>query len=206
MTPQKRFLDLALALCGLGLLAIPIALIAGLLLIGQGRPIFYVSERMKTPDQAFGLYKFRTMRRFVADSGVTGGDKAARITRAGRFLRRCRLDELPQLWNVLRGDISFVGPRPPLRIYVDRFPELYSAILNSRPGITGVATLYFHRREEALLGACRSPEDTDAVYQALCIPRKARLDLLYQRHQSIALDLRLLLSTLACVFTWRGSA
>lgn len=206
MTPQKRFLDLALALCGLGLLAIPIALIAGLLLIGQGRPIFYVSERMKTPDQAFGLYKFRTMRRFVADSGVTGGDKAARITGAGRFLRRCRLDELPQLWNVLRGDISFVGPRPPLRIYVDRFPELYSAILNSRPGITGVATLYFHRREEALLGACRSPEDTDAVYQALCIPRKARLDLLYQRHQSIALDLRLLLSTLACVFTWRGSA
>jgi len=132
----------------------------------------------------------------VGNDGVSGGDKADRITRTGRFLRRTRLDEVPQLWNVLRGDMSFVGPRPPLRVYVERFPQLYAQVLQSRPGITGLATLACHRHEERLLARCHSPAETDAVYARRCVPRKAALDLLYQRRSTICLDLLLMIRTL----------
>ncbi|MGV8954845.1 MAG: sugar transferase, partial [Cypionkella sp.] len=98
-------------------------------------------------------------------------------------------------WNVLRGDISFVGPRPPLRQYVDRFPAIYAAVLQSRPGITGLATLIYHAHEERLLQRSQSPADTDAIYARACVPRKARLDLIYQRRQSLWLDACLMLKT-----------
>jgi lipopolysaccharide/colanic/teichoic acid biosynthesis glycosyltransferase len=123
----------------------------------------------------------------------------------GHVLRRTRLDELPQLWNILRGDISFVGPRPPLRQYVERFPHLYARVLQSRPGITGLATLVYHAREERLLAACTTAVETDAVYVAFCIPRKARLDLIYQRKQTIQLDISLLMKTVSRLFK-RGSS
>ncbi|MDF0598892.1 sugar transferase [Psychromarinibacter halotolerans] len=197
MTPGKRALDLLLAL----LLAIPLApvalVLAILILIRDGRPVFYVSERMKTVSEPFQLWKFRTMTTVDTDSGVSGGDKAARLTKHGRFLRRTRMDEIPQLWNVLRGDISFVGPRPPLRLYVQRFPELYVEVLKSRPGITGLATLYFHRHEERLLSKCTTPQETDAVYSRRCVPRKAALDLIYRDRRSVGMDLRLIAMTAA---------
>lgn len=129
------------------------------------------------------------------DSGVSGGDKSARITRTGPFLRRSRLDEVPQLWNVLRGDISFVGPRPPLRQYVERFPEIYGAVLRSRPGITGLASVYFHAHEEYLLAGSRSAAETDAIYVRSCVPRKARLDLIYQARRTLCLDMSIMLKT-----------
>jgi lipopolysaccharide/colanic/teichoic acid biosynthesis glycosyltransferase len=131
----------------------------------------------------------------AADSGVSGGDKAARITALGRLLRRSRLDEIPQLWNVIRGDMSFVGPRPPLRQYVERFPDLYAQVLRSRPGITGLATLVYHGHEERLLARCATPEETDALYARACVPRKARLDLIYQRRRSLCWDLWLMMQT-----------
>ncbi len=197
MTPGKRALDLALALLLAAVLAPAALVLAAVILVRDGRPLFYVSERMKTPDTPFLLWKFRTMTVARGDSGVSGGDKAHRLTRTGRFLRRTRLDELPQLWNVLKGDISFVGPRPPLRAYVERFPDLYARVLQSRPGITGLATLYYHRHEERLLSACRTPRETDRVYAARCVPRKAALDLIYQRRRTIWLDLRLIAMTAA---------
>lgn len=197
MTPQKRLFDIALALLLSVVLVPAIAVITLILLVKQGRPVFYVAERMKTPTQAFGLLKFRTMTVVEADSGVSGADKDARVTPMGAKLRRKRLDELPQLWNVFRGDISFVGPRPPLRLYVERFPELYGEVLKSRPGIAGLASLYFHRREAKLLADCATPQETDAVYCRRCIPRKAALDLLYQRNQSLCYDATLLLNTAA---------
>ena len=95
----------------LGVALMPVAAgIAIAILVRDGRPIFYVAERMQTPDRAFAFWKFRTMRVVTGDAGVTGGDKSSRLTRTGGFLRRTRLDEIPQLWNVLKGDISFVGP------------------------------------------------------------------------------------------------
>lgn len=195
MTPAKRGVDLALAL-GLGIVLLPlIAVIASAILVTSGRPILYRSERMRTATEGFELLKFRTMRPDPDDRGVTGGDKGDRISPMGRFLRRTRLDEVPQLWNVLRGDISFVGPRPPLRRYVEMFPDLYARVLRARPGITGLATLIFHRREEDLLAACRDADETEAVYARRCVPRKARLDLIYVRRGSVCLDLKLMAMT-----------
>lgn len=192
MTPSKRLFDITLALLLSVLLALPFLVLVLVLLATQGRPVFYVAERMRAPGRPFRLWKLRTMTVAQSDSGVSGGDKVSRITPAGRLLRRTRLDEIPQLWNVLKGDMSFVGPRPPLRQYVERFPEIYARVLRSRPGITGLATLQYHAHEERLLARCRSAEETDAVYCRRCIPRKAQLDLIYQRRQSLCLDIVLL--------------
>lgn len=205
MTPSKRSFDI---LFGLLLCTILGPVILGLVLLlwmRQGRPIFYVAERMKTPTEGFGLIKFRTMSQVDTDSGVSGGDKSSRVTPLGHWLRKRRLDELPQLWNILKGDISFVGPRPPLRQYVERFPDTYARVLKSRPGVTGLASLVFHRHEENLLSPCKTPEDTDRVYARRCVPRKATLDLIYQRHQNLCFDLLLIGRTLRDVAIWSKS-
>ena len=200
MTWGKRAFDLALALA-LGVVLLPIIVcLAAVLKLREGGDVLYLSERMKTPTQGFQLVKFRTMAPQAGDTGVSGGDKAARITRTGAVLRRFRLDELPQLWNILKGDMSFVGPRPPLRQYVDRFPDLYAQVLESRPGVTGLATITYHAHEAHLLARCTTPEETDALYARACVPRKARLDLLYQRHASRCYDLKLMALTALKLF------
>ncbi len=195
MTPAKRVFDILVCLCLVAVLAVPMVMIVALIWIKDGRPILYVSERMSTPTKAFLLVKFRTMMPSAENSGVSGGEKSGRITNTGKFLRRTRLDELPQLWNVLVGDISFVGPRPPLREYVDQFPETYAAVLKSRPGVTGLASVHYHAAEERILGAARSAAETDLLYTRRCIPRKARIDLLYQANQSLCLDMAIMLRT-----------
>ncbi|WP_099826323.1 sugar transferase [Oceaniglobus indicus] len=193
MTRRKRIFDLALAALLIVLLGPLFVVLVVLLMLAGHRPLFYGSERMSTPTQAFTLWKLRTMRvNTGAETGVSGGDKTARITRIGRLLRRTRLDELPQIWNILRGDMSFVGPRPPLREYVERFPDIYGDVLKSPPGVTGLATLRFHRHEERLLANCTSAAETDAVYARRCVPRKAAIDLIYQRNQSMCYDLKLI--------------
>ncbi len=201
MTPQKRLFDLGVALLLSVILVVPFCCVIVVLLCVQGRPIFYVSDRMRAPGQPFRLVKLRTMSAAMVDSGVSGGDKASRVTKAGQVLRALRIDEIPQLWNVLRGDMSLVGPRPPLPSYVERFPEVYAQVLRSRPGITGLATLVFHRHEERLLKACKTAAETDHVYTTRCIPRKAALDLVYQRNQTLWLDLMLILRTLGGVLS-----
>ena len=195
MTPMKRFLDV-LAVLVLAPILLPVGVIVALcILIKDGGPIFYMAERMKTSTQSFKLIKFRTMTVAVAESGVSGGDKTSRITRTGAYLRGKRLDELPQLINVLKGDISFVGPRPPLREYVERFPLIYAQVLKSRPGITGLATVVYHAHEEKLLARSKSAAETDAIYCRACIPRKAHLDLLYQRKRNLRFDFYLMLKS-----------
>lgn len=200
MPLSKRVFDLALLACLAPFLLPVLAGLCGALWLGQGRPIFYGAERMRSPAEGFILWKLRTMTQSAADSGVSGGDKAQRITPMGRVLRRVRLDEVPQLLNILRGDISFVGPRPPLRQYVERFPALYAKVLQSRPGVTGLASLVYAGHETMLLARCTTAEETDAVYARACVPRKAHIDLIYQRHQSVGLDLWLVGVTTARVF------
>ncbi|WP_109565329.1 sugar transferase [Jannaschia seohaensis] len=197
MTPGKRLFDIVLALVLAVILAPVMLVIAGLVWRGRDGPILYGSERMRSPTEAFILWKFRTMTVAATDQGVTGGDKSARITPLGAKLRRVRLDELPQLWNILRGDISFVGPRPPLRRYVEMFPDLYARVLRSRPGVTGLASLVYAAHEERILARATTPEETEAAYIRRCVPRKAALDLIYQRNRSLWLDVKLVAWTTA---------
>lgn len=201
----KRAFDLGLAL----LLLVPGVPVMGAVwlavVLSDGRPALYRSARMQAPGRPFALYKFRTMALAEgAEIGVSGGDKSHRITRLGRFLRRSRLDELPQLINILRGEMSFVGPRPPAPLYVDRFPALYAEVLRCKPGITGLATVMFHAREEFLLRDTATPEQTDAVYMRRCVPRKAHLDLIYRRRQTLGLDLYVLYLTFAKMLPLSG--
>jgi lipopolysaccharide/colanic/teichoic acid biosynthesis glycosyltransferase len=195
MTPLKRLFDLASAIFLTVVLAPLIVIVAVAVLIIDGRPVLYLSERMKTPTKGFTLWKFRTMTTSNTDSGVSGGDKVSRITKTGRVLRKYRLDEMPQLWNVLKGDISFVGPRPPLRHYVEKFPDVYNEVLKSRPGLTGLATLAFHRTEERLLAPCSTKDETEEVYCRRCVPRKARLDLIYAKRRTVCSDFKLMVAT-----------
>jgi len=201
MSLGKRLLDLTLAIL-LGLVLAPVLLVLLVVLaVTEGRPLFYISERMRAPDRAFGLIKLRTMPTGADHvGGVTGGDKQRQLGRMHRLLRRTRADEIPQLWNVIRGDMSLVGPRPPLRRYVEDYPTLYGAVLQSRPGITGLASLVFHAHEERLLAACATPEETDAVYRRRCVPAKARLDMIYARNRSLCWDLVLIGRTAAKPF------
>ncbi len=196
MNPAKRAFDLWTAAMITPFVLPMVLVIALVILIKDGRPVFYGSERMKTPTQGFTLWKFRSMRVDPADRGVSGGDKQNRITAVGGWLRRRRLDELPQLWNLWRGDISVVGPRPPLRDYVERFPEIYGAVLQSRPGLTGLASIYYSRHEQHLLARTGSADETDALYARNCVPRKARIDLMYQRNWSFCFDLNVVRKTL----------
>ncbi len=196
MTWSKRLFDLFFVTLLIVILAPVLLLLVIWLLLKEGRPLFYVAERMKSPTEPFNLWKLRTMSVVEEDSGVSGGDKAARITKTGAWLRAKRLDEFPQLWNILRGDLSFVGPRPPLRQYVEAYPEIYNEVLKSRPGVTGLASIVYHKHETRLLERCKNSEETNAVYSRTCVPAKARLDLIYQRHQSMRYDFDLVFQTI----------
>ena len=200
MTWRKRIFDLFFASLLVVILGPILIWLILYLLIKEGRPLFYVAERMKGPKTSFKLWKLRTMTVVDEDQGVSGGNKSSRVTATGDWLRRKRLDEFPQLWNILKGDLSFVGPRPPLREYVERFPDLYAEVLKSRPGVTGLATIRFHKHEDRLLSACETPQETDDIYCRICVPRKAQLDLIYQRNQSTCYDFDLVFETIENLF------
>lgn len=200
MTWRKRIFDLFFASLLVVILGPVILLLVVYIYLKQGRPLFYVAERMKGPDEPFGLLKFRTMTVVDDDQGVSGAHKASRVTPLGARLRAKRMDEFPQLWNILKGDLSFVGPRPPLREYVERFPDIYNEVLKSRPGVTGLATIRFHKHEDRLLARCETAEQTDDVYCRICVPRKAKLDLIYQRRQNMCYDFDLVFQTIGNLF------
>lgn len=204
MTWRKRIFDLFFASLLVIILGPILIWLVIYLLIKEGRPVFYVAERMKGPVTPFNLWKLRTMTVVDDDQGVTGADKTSRVTQTGAWLRRKRLDEFPQLWNILKGDLSFVGPRPPLREYVERYPEIYREVLKSRPGVTGLATIRFHKHEERLLARCKTPAETDDIYCRICVPRKAKLDLIYQQNQSTCYDFDLVFQTIGNLFRRTG--
>ena len=192
---MNRGTEIALALL-MAVVLVPVMIVVFFLVwLADGRPVFFVQERMKSPTESFRLIKFRTLTVVEHEAGVLGGAKLSRITRLGRILRRSRIDELPQLWNILKGDIGFVGPRPPLRRYVERFPKIYGEVLKDRPGVTGLATLLYHHKEEALMSRCQTDAEAEAVYERRCVPAKARLDILYAKHRNTCLDLRVMAAT-----------
>ena len=188
----KWQLDFTLAAVGLLLLFIPMAGIALLLVVFDGRPVFFRQARVGRHGNVFHVYKFRTMTvELSCGSHVTvGGDR--RITKFGAWLRRWKLDELPQLLNVLAGQMSFVGPRPDVPGYMDRLQGDAASLLELRPGITGPATLAFRDEEDLLAKA----SDPIAYNDQVIFPEKVRLNLKYLDEMSLLTDLRYIFRTL----------
>jgi len=190
---MKRIFDFIC--CFVALLALlPLLLILAIAvkLSSRGTAIF-AQERVGRSGRRFRLYKFRTMEVDAALRGpaiTRGGD--ARVTGVGKFLRRFKLDELPQLWNVVKGDMSIVGPRPEVPKYVALFPSEYERVLTVRPGITDLATLEY-RDEEAIL---KQAADAEKFYVETVLPAKLRLNLEYLEKRGFFFDLKLILLTL----------
>jgi len=197
--PLNRPIEIFLAIA-LAILLAPALMAVGLAVaVLDGRPVLFLSERVGQGGRIFRLVKFRTMRN-EGRPAVNGGYNAAATSGLGTFLRRHRLDELPQLWNVLAGDMGFVGPRPPIPGLVDRAPRVYGRVLRLRPGVTGLATLTFVDHEERIMGSVTTRSEAEEVYARRCLPRKARIDLIYARRRSLALDLWLIALTAHRVF------
>lgn len=193
----KRLLDVAAAAAGL-LCLWPVAIVAACAIKLDSRgPVLFTQQRVGRGFRPFRIYKFRTMVNDAARLGapITTGTADPRVTRVGRFLRRTKLDELPQLFNVLKGDMSLVGPRPELPIYVERFRRDYEEILKVRPGMTDLASLRF-RDEAGLLGAAPDPEE---FYVRSILPEKLTLGKEYVRRASLSYDLTLISKTLAAL-------
>jgi lipopolysaccharide/colanic/teichoic acid biosynthesis glycosyltransferase len=187
---SKRIFDIVLVSTGLMLLA-PLFLLLGLLVkLDSSGPVFYKARRVGRGGVQFRMYKFRTMRVDADQVGpaLTFKDDP-RITRVGRWLRRFRLDELPQLINVLRGDMSLVGPRPEAPEFVQLSQPIWWQVLTVRPGICGLAQLTFAIDEAAVLN---NQATIDSDYLTQILPIKLNLDLRYVQQQSLLFDLRVL--------------
>lgn len=189
----RRFLDSVLALALL-LLLLPVLLTIALLVLGTSRgPLFYRQIRVGRGGRLFQICKFRTMQPQSDRLGpaVTSSDDT-RVTPIGRVLRHTKLDELPQLWNVIRGEMSLVGPRPQVPRLVDHFdPALRHIVLHVRPGMTGPAALRFRREESLLAGQ----EDREGFYITQILPVKLEMDVRYVQTRSLGHDLRILTQT-----------
>ena len=189
----KRAYDLFFSAIGLVLLSPLLGVLGILVVLGDGGPALYWQLRVGLRGRQFRICKFRTM---VLNAERLGAqvtqDGDPRITRVGRFLRKTKLDELPQLWNVLRGDMSLVGPRPEVPRYVERYTPAQREILNLKPGITDLASLRFRNEEDLLRGAA----DLEATYLNLCVPRKIELNLEYAAHANVWRDTGIILQTL----------
>ncbi|HRV96457.1 MAG TPA: sugar transferase, partial [Anaerolineae bacterium] len=190
-----RLLDLLVAIPGLILLAPIFGLIAAAIKLTSPGSVFYLATRVGQDGQLFKLYKFRTM---VANAdrqgpGITTHNDA-RITPVGRFLRQTKLDELPQLINVVRGEMSLVGPRPEDPRYVELYTPEQRQVLQVRPGLTSLASLYYHYEETLLAGP-----NWEKQYREQLLPHKLALDLAYLRKRSFWSDLGVMLRTVVAI-------
>jgi lipopolysaccharide/colanic/teichoic acid biosynthesis glycosyltransferase len=200
-SPLIRGLDLIA--CGLGLLLLsPVFLIIGLVIkLTSAGPVFYKAERVGQGGRLFKSYKFRSMYRDADQRGpgITVKDDP-RITPVGRFLRRAKLDELPQLINVFRGEMSLVGPRPENPHYVALYTPEQRRVLAVRPGMT--SPVFFDYRDEARL---LDGDDWEAIYRDQILPHKLALDLAYLQQRTLWTDVSLILQTISAII-FRGEA
>lgn len=187
----QRVFDVACAGAGLLLLWPLLAMLALLVVMRDGRPVFFSQTRVGRYGEPFRIWKFRTMRANSRGSSITAaGD--ARITVIGAFLRKYKLDELPQLFNVLLGEMSLVGPRPEVPEYVRAEAPIWRSVLEVRPGITDLASLLYRDEEALLVGAT----DPAAFYREQVLPAKLVLNLMYLDSRTLARDIRLILLTI----------
>ena len=193
----KRVFDFTLASAALVVLSPLLAVVGLAIKLDSTGPVFYRGARVGLNGKRFRMLKFRSM---IVNAEAVGGsstpDDDPRVTKVGRFLRGAKLDELPQLINVLKGDMSFVGPRPQVQWAVDRYTPEERLVLTVRPGITDYASLRFANEGEILKGST----DPDRDYMEKIHPEKMRLSLEYVRSRSFATDLAIIGRTLGAVF------
>lgn len=197
---MKRAIDIVGSLCGLILLSPVIGFAALLICLEDRRPPFYVPDRVGRNGRVFKMIKLRSM---VVGADASGIDSTKagdhRITRMGAIVRRFKLDELPQLWNVLKGDMSLVGPRP----QIERETRLYTSVerhlLDIRPGVTDFSSIVFADLADIL----RDQPDANLAYNQLVRPGKSRLGLFYIDHQTMLVDLTLMALTAVAIVSHR---
>ena len=189
-----RFCDIVLSCLGLLLLSPLFVVVAVWIVIDNPGPVFYRQMRVGKDGKDFGLLKFRSMRVGADKSSlITIGEHDSRITRAGYYIRKYKLDELPQLWNVLVGDMSLVGPRPEVRKYVDMYTDEQRQVLTVRPGITDYASIEYIDENRLLAQA----EDPDRTYIEEILPAKIALNMRYIKHQTLGEYMKIIFLTLA---------
>jgi lipopolysaccharide/colanic/teichoic acid biosynthesis glycosyltransferase len=191
----KRAFDLLVASVGLILLLPIFVPIAALVKVSSRGPVFHRARRVGMGGALFTLFKFRSMvvnAQYLGPAITAQGD--SRITSVGRFLRRTKLDELPQLLNVIKGDMSLVGPRPEDPRYVDTYTAEQRAILSVRPGITSAASVVYRHEEQLLHGG-----NWETIYREEILPRKLAIDIDYLHHQSWWSDIHIILRTLVAI-------
>ena len=192
----KRLFDMAASGIGLLLLAPLLLVLAAWIKCDSAGPVFFLQERVGLCGKLFRIIKFRSMRQHHAGPQITVGEDA-RITRSGHFIRAYKLDELPQLINVLLGDMSLVGPRPEVPRYVALYPaDVREEVLSVRPGMTDLASVQY-RSESDLLAASSDPELT---YTTVILPAKLALYQQYVRQRSLWLDVRIICVTFGILF------
>jgi lipopolysaccharide/colanic/teichoic acid biosynthesis glycosyltransferase len=196
----KRLLDVVVSSLLLVLLLPLLLLVAAAVKLTSRGPLFFRSARVGLHGDELRMLKFRKMRDSAAGPALTAKDDA-RFTRVGRLLALSKLDEMPQLWNVVKGEMSLVGPRPEDPGFVAARADEYARILTVKPGITGLCQLAFVKESELL-----DSEGTVDVYVRRLLPKKIELDLLYVERRSISLDLLILAWTAAAVFLRRDVA
>ncbi len=195
---MKRVFDIIFSLLGLTACLTLFAVVAILIKLDSKGPAFFQQVRIGKNFRAFKIYKFRTMTNCNSEkcSLITiSGD--SRITRIGRFLRKTKIDELPQLWNILKGDMSFVGPRPELPEFVEHYSDIYKNILKVKPGITDIASIKF-RNESSLLSS--KQDDVENKYLWEILPQKLNYNKEYLEKQGLLFDIRLILKTIYSLF------
>jgi len=189
----KRLFDVVAS--GLGLLVLsPLFLVLAVWIkLDSAGPVFYRQVRVGRYNRDFRLFKFRSMRVGADKKGlITVGGRDPRVTRSGYFIRKYKLDELPQLMNVLRGDMSLVGPRPEVRKYVEMYTEEQLHVLDVRPGITDMASIRYRNENELLSEA----EDPEAFYVGVVMPDKLKINLEYVARHSFGFDMKLIIKTI----------
>jgi lipopolysaccharide/colanic/teichoic acid biosynthesis glycosyltransferase len=189
----KRSMDVVMAAVALVVLSPLFLVIALLVVLDSPGPVFYRADRVGFHGRRLRMLKFRKMHRAASGLALTLA-RDERLTRTGAWLARTKLDELPQLWHVLCGEMSLVGPRPESPDFVARFRDDYAVILQTRPGLTGYTQLAFARE-----GAILNPEDAHGHYVNVLLPQKVGLDRLYASRLAIRRDLRILFATVGAV-------
>lgn len=196
MPEGKRLFDLLLCAALAPVVAVPGLVVAAAIRLLSGRPVLHRGRRMGRGGKEFDILKFRTMSVGQEGPAVTAADDP-RVTGLGRWLRRTKLDELPQILNVLRGDMSVVGPRPEDPRFAHLYRGRFADVLTARPGITGPAAVRFRHEEELLRGA----GDPEAEYARVILPAKLELDLEYVHHQSLRRDIAILAGTVRALLS-----